>query len=541
MKIALAQINQQIGKTEYNLKKILDYTDKAKIEGADLIIFPEFSVCGGYCNDLLLNKDFLVKCFKSTEVITSQSHLPLICGVVLNDKLYQNVVNTITLYNKNEMKVIGSKYFLNDSSFNDLKYFKSSGFSNVFELCNKNMACVIADSCESIIKNIEKISWLGIDVAVVLSCSPYYKGKIEEIKNILKNSAKENSIDIVYVNALGGNDGYVFDGQSLYVDKIGNFKAIGNLFEEGLTIFDTEGPNIENKQNNEKKELYDILVLGLRDYIRKNNFKKCALGISGGIDSALTAAIAVDAIGAENVIGVLMPSKYTSKESIDCSLELCKNLNIEAKMIPINDIYDVYIKQLTPFFDNKPKDLTEENLQARIRSNILMSLSNKFGYFILCTCNKSEDAVGYSTLYGDATGGYSVIGDLLKKDVYDLSNYRNTVSKVIPDFIITRPPTAELRENQKDSDSLPEYDVLDDLLIKIFDERMYYRQILDNGIKNDVLDKVWKLISMSEYKRRQSPIGTKISKTAFSRDIILPMSNGYKWKTLQEDDDLCKE
>ena len=541
MKIALAQINQKIGKTENNLKKVLDYTNMARKESADLIIFPEFSICGGYCNDLLLNKDFLAKCFKSTEVLTSQSQIPSICGVVLNDKLYQNVVNTITLYNKNEMKVIGSKYFLNDSNFDDLKYFKSSGFSNVFELCNKNMACVIADSSESIVKNIEKVSWLGIDIAVILSCSPYYKGKLEEIKNIVKKSAMENSIDIIYVNALGGNDGYVFDGQNFYVDKTGNFKAIGNFLEEGLTVFDTEGPNIENKQNDEKKELYNILVLGLRDYIRKNNFKKCALGISGGIDSALTAAIAVDAIGAENVIGVLMPSKYTSKESIDCSLELCKNLNIEAKTIPINDIYDVYIKQLTPFFDNKPKDLTEENLQARIRSNILMSLSNKFGYFILCTCNKSEDAVGYSTLYGDATGGYSVIGDLLKKDVYELSNYRNTISKVIPDFIITRPPTAELRENQKDSDSLPEYDILDDLLVKIFDERMYYRQILDNGIKNDVLDKVWKLISMSEYKRRQSPIGTKVSKTAFSRDIILPMSNGYKWKNLQEDDDLCKE
>ena len=372
----------------------------------------------------------------------------------------------------------------------------------------------------------------------MLSCSPYYKGKIEVIKNTIKNSATENSVDVAYVNMLGGNDGYVFDGQSLYVDKTGNFKAVGNFLEEGLTVFDTDGANVDDKQIDKNKELYDVLTLGLRDYIEKNNFKKCALGISGGIDSALTLAIAVDAIGAENVLGVLMPSKYTSKESIDCSLELCNNLKVQTKTIHINDIYDVYINQLTPFFEGKGKDLTEENLQARIRSNILMALSNKFGYFILCTCNKSEDAVGYSTLYGDATGGYSVIGDLLKKEVYDLSKYRNTISNVIPEFIINRAPTAELRENQKDSDSLPEYDILDDILIKILDNKMTYSQIIESGVEKEVLDKVWKLLCVSEYKRRQSPIGTKVSKSAFLRDIILPISNGYVWKPMREKD-LC--
>lgn len=541
MKIALAQINQSVGKIEENRIKIFDFAKKAKEQNADIIVFPEFAVTGGYSNDLFNNRDFIISEFKATEVMTSHIPMNAISGVISNDKLNQNITNAVAFFSdSNSMKVVASKYNLNDGSFNDLKYFKFSGFSNVFKFCDKNIACVVADSADSVAKNIEKASWLGIDIAIVLSCSPYYKGKLEEIKNIIKNSATENSVDVAYVNMLGGNDGYVFDGQSLYADKNGNFKAIGNFLEEGLTIFDTDGPNIENKQNNEIKELYDISVLGLRDYIKKNNFKKCALGISGGIDSALTLAIAVDAIGADNVLGVLMPSKYTSKESIDCSLELCKNLNVQTKTIPINDIYDVYIKQLNPLFEGKQKDLTEENLQARIRSNILMALSNKFGYFILCTGNKSEDAVGYSTLYGDAAGGYSPISDLLKKEVYELSKYRNTVSNVIPEFIITRPPTAELRENQKDSDSLPEYDILDDILTKILDKKMTYSQITESGVKEEVLNKVWKLISISEYKRRQSPIGTKVSKSAFLRDIELPISNGYVWKPMREKD-LCQK
>lgn len=541
MKIALAQINQSVGKIEENRIKIFDFAKKAKEQNADIIVFPEFAVTGGYSNDLFNNRDFIISEFKATEVMTSHIPMNAISGVISNDKLNQNITNAVAFFSdSNSMKVVASKYNLNDGSFNDLKYFKFSGFSNVFKFCDKNIACVVADSADSVAKNIEKASWLGIDIAIVLSCSPYYKGKLEEIKNIIKNSATENSVDVAYVNMLGGNDGYVFDGQSLYADKNGNFKAIGNFLEEGLTIFDTDGPNIENKQNNEIKELYDISVLGLRDYIKKNNFKKCALGISGGIDSALTLAIAVDAIGADNVLGVLMPSKYTSKESIDCSLELCKNLNVQTKTVPINDIYDVYIKQLNPLFEGKQKDLTEENLQARIRSNILMALSNKFGYFILCTGNKSEDAVGYSTLYGDAAGGYSPISDLLKKEVYELSKYRNTVSNVIPEFIITRPPTAELRENQKDSDSLPEYDILDDILTKILDKKMTYSQITESGVKEEVLNKVWKLISISEYKRRQSPIGTKVSKSAFLRDIELPISNGYVWKPMREKD-LCQK
>lgn len=541
MKIALAQVNQTVGKIKENTDKILKFAQDAKDQNADLIVFPEFSVVGGFCNDLFLFNDFIIENCKSMEFITSAAKINILAGVVTKDKFNQNYIDAVALFSdKDHMTVVSAKEFLNDAEFNDKKYFNSTGFSNVFKLNNKNIACIIADSQVSIEKNIEKASWLGIDIVILLSCSVYYKGKTEKIRNLLKFLAKENSLDIAYVNMVGAHDGYVFDGGSLYVNKNGEIKALAETFKEELIVFDTEGSSVAEKETNQIKELYDASVLGLRDYIEKNKFKKCAFGISGGIDSALTLAIAVDAIGAENVLGVLMPSKYTSKESIDYSLELCKNLNVQTKTIPINDIYNVYINQLTPFFDGKSKDLTEENLQARIRSNILMSLSNKFGYFILCTCNKSEDAVGYSTLYGDATGGYSPISDLYKKEVYELSKYRNTISKAIPEFIITRPPTAELRENQKDSDSLPEYDILDDILVKILDKKMIYSQIIESGVKEEVLNKVWKLLSVSEYKRRQSPIGTKLSPSAFLRDINFPISNGYVWKPMREKD-LCQK
>ena len=536
MKIALAKINQTAGKVTDNLNKISDYIADAQKEKCDLIVFPEFAICGGYCGDLLLNKDFIEENIKAADKIIKESSIPVICGTVTKDGK-KGLLNSISLLYKELSTVASAKYTLNDSAFNDIKYFKKYNIINTLKIANKNIMFVVMDSSETIKENITTVFKeikVKPDTVFILGCSPYYYGKIEEFKELIKNLAAENKADFAYLNLLGGNDGFIFDGLAIYADKQGNFKLIEQSFEEKLIIIDTDGTNIENKQNDRNKEMYDVLVLGLKDYMKKNKFKKCTLGISGGIDSALVAAIAADAIGSENVLGVLMPSKYTSKESIDCALELCKNLNIQTKTVPVNDIYDVYIKTLTPSFEGKGKDLTEENLQARIRSNILMALSNKFGYFVLCTGNKSEDAVGYSTLYGDATGGYSPISDLYKKEVYELSKYRNTISKVIPEFIITRPPTAELRENQKDSDSLPEYDILDDILIKILDKQMTYSQIIESGVKEEVLNKVWKLLSVSEYKRRQSPTGTKVSKSAFLRDITLPMSNGYIWKKTQK-------
>lgn len=387
-------------------------------------------------------------------------------------------------------------------------------------ICELKKSCLVCGFRQVNIKNISVIS----------DYSPYYEGKIEEIKNKIRLSAIKNKKDYIYLNMLGGHDGYVFDGLALYADKNGNFKLIDSSFDEKMIVLDTDKSSIECEVIDREKELYDALVFGFKDYMRKCGFKKAVLGISGGIDSALTAAIAADALGAKNVLGVLMPSKYTSKDSNKYALELCKNLKIETKTVPIEKLYKSYMKEFSSVFKDKPKDLTEENLQARIRSNILMALSNKFGYIVLCTGNKSEDAVGYSTLYGDTSGGYAPISDLLKKDVYALARYRNKIKKVIPDFIIDRAPTAELRENQKDSDSLPEYDILDDILEKFLDKNMSYEEILNTGVSSKVLDKVWKLIKSSEYKRRQSPVGTKVSRSAFLREVKFPLVNGYVWK-----------
>ncbi len=540
MKIALAQVNQTIGNIRENMFKILSFAKEAKAKCADLVIFPEFALTGGFCNDLFLNKDFLDENSKAMEIITSNTNINIIAGVITKDKFKQNYVNAVAIFHdRNLMSVVASKENLNDAQFNDKKYFNVPGFMNVFKLNDKNFACVIADSKNSIEQSVEKASWMGADIVILLNCSVYYKEKFQETRTLLKNLAQEKSLDIAYVNMVGNCDGYIFDGGSLYVSKSGEFKAQALQFKEELVIFDSDGPSVSETKTDKNKQLYDALVFALKDYLYKNNFEKCVLGISGGIDSALVATLTADAIGPKNVLGVLMPSKYTSEDSVKYSLELCKNLKIETKNIPINDIFDIYLNKLNPFFENKGKDLTEENLQARIRSNVLMALSNKFGYFVLCTGNKSEDAVGYSTLYGDATGGYAPISDLLKKEIYELTKYRNSISKVIPDFIINRPPTAELRDNQKDSDSLPEYDILDDILVKILDNKMAYSQIINTGIKKDILDKVWKLLKNSEYKRRQSPIGTKVSKSAFLRDINLPISNGYVWKIVEEED-LCR-
>ncbi len=480
MKIALAKVNQTAGKIKENTEKILSYVQKAEEAGCELIVFPLFAICGGPCGFLFENKDFIDENIEAAEFISKNSSINLICG-------------------------------------------------EVFQKTDDNTAYIFADNDIELLKADIKNFSANKKLIVVISCLSYYERKIKEVKDFFTMQAVENNVNIAYLNMLGAQDGYIFDGLALYVNKKGKFKIFDQSFKENLIIFDTDGKDLEIGFNDRNEELYKVLVLGLKDYMNKNGFKKCALGISGGIDSALTAAIAVDAVGAENVLGVLMPSKYTSEQSGSSALKLCKNLNIKTKTVPIENIYNTFINELTPFFDGKEKDLTEENLQARIRGNILMSLSNKFGYLILCTGNKSEDAVGYSTLYGDTSGGYAPISDLYKKDVYTLAKYRNTISKVIPDFIIERPPTAELRENQKDSDSLPEYDILDDILEKILDKKMSYKEIIETGVKKEVLDKVWKLIKNSEYKRRQSPAGTKVSKSAFIKDIDLPITNGYLW------------
>ena len=501
MKIALAQLNSTVGNLENNKNKILQYVFKAQENSADIVLFPKNAVLGGNIESLSVIKNFHDDVGKVLEGIKQKSSIPVL----------------VTAFDKNKKNV---PFLIENNKINNVSNI-------VFKIKDKKFYCILADDIKNISAICEDRNMVLTDNLIILAGGYYYKNKPEQIRTFIKKVAKEKSVNVFYINMAGAQDGYVYEGGSFSVLKNGNFNKIAKLFEEDFLITDTEVDiDVEQKINNEE-EIYNCLILGLKDYCAKNGFKKVALGVSGGIDSALVATIAVDALGSDNVLGVLMPSKYTSKESMDYSIKLCKNLKIKYETVPIDNIYNSYINECPQVFKDTKKDLTEENIQARIRGNVLMTFSNKFGYFILCTCNKSEDAVGYSTLYGDMTGGYSVIGDLLKKDVYALSNYRNTISNLIPVEIIKRPPTAELRENQKDSDSLPEYDILDDVLEKILEKNMTYSEIINSGIEEKTLDKIYKLLFSSEYKRRQSPISTKVTKTSFIKDIKFPMTNKY--------------
>ena len=388
---------------------------------------------------------------------------------------------------------------------------------------------------------------------------------------MLKIRARDNLVAIAYVNLVGGQDELVFDGNSIIVAPDGSFITKGNSFDEEVIIGDIELDSIfriqlrDNRLRNlrneyirdedivkeifldyeiksksdtleqkiifDKKEIEDIykaLTVGVRDYIIKNGFKKVVIGLSGGIDSSLTATIAVDALGKENVIGVLMPSQYTSKESIDDALELAKNLGIKTYTIPIKDVYEIYLKELSPIFEGLKQNITEENLQARIRGNLLMALSNKFGWIVLATGNKSELSVGYATLYGDMVGGFAVLKDVLKTKVYELAEYRNNISKVIPDRVLEKPPSAELRPNQKDEDELLPYHILDEIIKLYVEEDVPPTEIVNLGFDKNSVKKVINMIERNEYKRRQAPTGIKITERAFGKDRRMPITNKYR-------------
>jgi NAD+ synthase (glutamine-hydrolysing) len=402
-----------------------------------------------------------------------------------------------------------------------------------------------------------------------INASPYSQGKVKKREEMLKVRSRDNLISIAYVNMVGGQDELVFDGNSLILDAQGEILAKAESFEEELLLADIDldeifrlqlkdnrlknlrylkkplnvkevrlDYKIKNKNNQisqkialdnkEIEDTYKALVVGLRDYINKNGFKKVVIGLSGGIDSSLTACIAVDALGKENVKGVLMPSQYTSKESIEDALELAKNLDIETFTIPIKNIFDKYLEEFQEIFKGLKPDTTEENLQARIRGNILMALSNKFGWIVIATGNKSEMSVGYSTLYGDMVGGFAVLKDVLKTKVYELSYYRNSISKVIPDRVLTKPPSAELRPNQTDEAELLPYPILDQIIQMYVEQDLTVEEIIKFGFEEKDVKKIINLIDKNEYKRRQAPIGIKITERAFGKDRRMPITNRFK-------------
>jgi NAD+ synthase (glutamine-hydrolysing) len=413
--------------------------------------------------------------------------------------------------------------------FDEKRYFKPARENQVFELDDLKLGINI---CEDIwVDNgpTDVQAKKGADFIVNISASPFYAGKGRERRELIARRARENSLPIVYVNLVGGQDDLVFDGGSCIFNKNGALIAKGKRFEEELVLTKLDGPAIIPEKEDTLQEIYNALVLGIRDYVRKNGFEKVVIGLSGGIDSALTATLATEALGSQNVIGVSMPSSITSQSSKEDAKRIAENLGIEFKVIPIVDAVDTYTAMLSAVLEGTEPDVTEENIQARIRGNILMALSNKFGYLVLSTGNKSELAVGYCTLYGDMSGGLAAISDVPKTTVYELSRYINTIKgrEIIQQSIMGKEPSAELTEGQKDTDALPPYEILDPLLHAYIEEEKSREEIIRMGFDEDTVnDVIWK-VDHNEYKRHQAPIGIKITPKAFGFGRRMPITNKY--------------
>jgi len=521
VKIAVAQINTKVGDLQGNYNKIVEYIDKAKKQKADIVVFPELAITGYPPEDLLYNDQFICDAMKYVEkIIEETKDILVILGYIdgsYQDRLYNACV---AFYNGEELATHFKKHLPNYSVFDEKRYFntmnnpaflKSYG---VFYYKNTKIAMNICEDIwveEGIAKKQGKES---PDIMINISCSPYYTQKIKERESLLISRAKEYKTNIVYCNLVGGQDELVFDGGSMIINPKGQIVSRSYQFIEALLVHEF-GQIDPTPCNYEKdREIWEALKLGLGDYIIKNGFKKVVLGMSGGIDSALVAKLAVDTIGNENVVCLSMPSMYSSKETQSDAEIFSKQLGVEFIEFPIKELFYSYVDYLHHWFKDTKEDVTEENLQARIRGNIIMAFSNKFGYMPLSTGNKSEVSVGYCTLYGDMSGGFNPIKDLYKTQVYELAKYVG-----VPDSIINRPPSAELKKDQKDVDSLPPYEVLDEILKKLMER--------NEAPENELERKIAKMLRLSEYKRRQSCPGIKITKRSYGKDYRMPIVNGY--------------
>lgn len=549
IRIALAQINPTVGDLEANKSKIIAFIQAAKEKGADIVAFGELSITGYPPEDLLLKNKFVSDNIAVLKSLASQvGDIVAVVGFV--DKRNGELFNAAALIHQGQVRAVYQKCCLpNYGVFDEKRYFSPGRKVDLFGIGKTVFGVNI---CEDIWHLKAEKVLKGARFVININASPYHAGKVALRERILKTQAKNANAFIVYVNLVGGQDELVFDGQSMVFDNRGRLIARAKGFQEDLLVVDLSvnttskkaavsfkklngrRPLLEKNKicsfQDETQEVYEALVSGLRDYVVKNSFKKVILGLSGGIDSSLVSVIAADAIGAENVLGVFMPSVYSSQESFQDALQLAENLKIRFETIAIQDIFNQYLKTLDGFFKDQKTDITEENLQARIRGNIVMALSNKFGYLALNTGNKSEVSCGYCTLYGDMAGGFGVLKDVFKGLVYALAAYRNKVAgyDLIPERVLKKEPTAELRPGQKDSDTLPEYPLLDRILKKYVEEDKSLSDIVHSGISEDVVRRVIRMVDYSEYKRRQAPAGIKITPKAFGRDRRMPITNGYR-------------
>jgi NAD+ synthase (glutamine-hydrolysing) len=573
LRIGMSQINTTVGDFAGNTRKINDAIAAARTLGVDLITFPELAVCGYPPEDLLFKPQFIEENLKSLEKIIKQtSGMAAVVGFV---DAKNDIYNAAAIINDGKLVSIYHKIYLpNYGVFDENRYFQAGRECPVYTIFGIGIGVNICEDIWYEAGPATAQAYAGAEVIINISSSPYHFGKENNRERMLATRAADNVAIVAYNNLVGGQDELVFDGNSMVFDEKGELIALGKQFEEDLIIVDLdveavfrtrlhdprwrketllledelehavkivvselppvtpkpELPPRKTKKHSLPGDVYDALVLGTRDYIAKNGFKKVLIGLSGGIDSSLVAAVAVDALGPSNVVGVLMPSRYSSKGSLSDAELLSRNLGIKYMTLPIEKAYQAYLETLEePFREVKP-DTTEENIQARIRGNLLMALSNKFGWLVLTTGNKSEYATGYTTLYGDMAGGFAVIKDVPKMLVYELAKYKNSISRgeVIPSSIITKAPSAELRPDQKDTDSLPPYDLLDPVLTAYVEEDKSVEQIIDSGFDESVVKRASRLVDGSEYKRRQAPPGIKITPRAFGRDRRLPITNRFK-------------
>jgi NAD+ synthase (glutamine-hydrolysing) len=532
VRIVLGQINTTVGDFPGNSAKIIEYARRARSMGADLIVFPELSICGYPPRDLVERPWFVERNRESAETIAGETQgIAVICGLVTPaaTSTGKSVLNSAALLRDGKIAFIQSKRLLPTYDvFDEMRNFAPADRQQLITLDGEPVALTICEDAWNDkhfwdrrlygVDPVEELIGAGGKILLNISASPFYLHKRELRRDMLAAIAKNYHVPVVFVNQIGGNDSLVFDGSSLVLGPDGQVVAQAKSFEEDLICFDTGSltgdmrPQVEG----EEASAYAALVLGTRDYVRKCGFQRVVLGLSGGIDSALTACIAVDALGRENVIGIGMPGPYSSQGSIDDSRDLAKNLGVPFDVIPIGGIFNSYLQSLQPVFAGRKADVTEENVQARIRGSLMMAISNKFGALLLTTGNKSEIGVGYCTLYGDMCGGLAVISDVPKTLVYRLARYVNSRAPVIPESTIEKPPSAELRPDQKDSDSLPPYEVLDTILEAYVEDNQSAEAIAaKHGYNLQLVRSVTRMVDRSEYKRQQAAPGLKISEKAF--------------------------
>ena len=543
MRLALAQFNASVGDIKGNVNRMQNLSIKAFELGADIVVFPEMSVCGYPPEDLLLKEQFLNDNRLAVEYLAKNCpDITIITGFPeANEKGYYN---SLAVLQEGCIKNIYHKNILpNYGVFDENRYFRPGtealcmnidGLAFGFTICEDIWQQELIDSL--------LVNSPPMDIIINISASPFHTGKIQQRQQILSQCAKHFNCTVAYCNLVGGQDELVFDGRSMFVDSSGQIICQAKAFEEDMLMADfsavnsNDGINVKSLKNYEARpptdstaEVYNSLVLGTKDYVRKNNFSKVVIGLSGGIDSSLTAAIAINTLGAKNVVGITMPSKFNSPETIKDAQILADNLDIEFYSVPIETVLDKFNSLFGKFDKWTTEAIAYENLQARIRGCILMSLSNQYGYLVLTTSNKSETAVGYATLYGDTAGGFAVLKDVPKTMVYQLAEYVNRIHhhEVIPVTVINRPPSAELREIQKDTDSLPPYDVLDRILVGYVEQDKSASDLVKDGLPEKTIDRVIAMVDRNEYKRRQSPPGIKITPKAFGKDRRMPITNLY--------------